>query len=287
MRFPYKTVILLLLFLLVLYYGVMINNTLPAIATDLYIVPDAKVIKSRETLYFVYNKALYSEEQTIEIEDLDYAKGLIRALERGATNQDYKSIFDFEVSILSVEQLDNICYVNFSKSIEETSETTEAFDLYLWAIVDTLTARREIDFVQFLVEGSPKEWQIGDMAFSQPLAFSNRDLYVKARTATDAVRDFLDYMGAGRYDLAYGMLSEATRSEIDYAAFESFAAGIRTDYDAGFYFSKRFNQFDVVYVRYMESFVGEEVLNTWHEKWYVVHEDGAYRIDFISNLNEM
>lgn len=288
MRFPYKTVIILLTFLSVLYYGVMVGESLPSIPAQTYIAPGAVAIKGRETLYFVYEGALYSEQRSIEIEDLNYAAGLVKALTAGPSNHDYKSLFDLGVQVLSVDQIDNICYVNLSKDIDRIrTEPSEDLELYLWAVVNTLTERRDIDFVQFLVEGSPEERQIGSLSFSQALSFNDRFLYVKVRTATDAVRDFLDYVEAGRYDLAYGMLSEASRNNLDYSGFATFANRIRSDYDTEFYFSKRYEEYDEVYVRYVERYGDNELFNIWIEVWSVVREDNVFKIDLTQNLNEL
>ncbi len=260
-----------------------LNKPYSVLSDDTFISPTQGSIKITSRLYYVYDKALRYETTQIEVVDGKYEQAIIEALKAGSDNVSFKSLFDQDVEVISVENVNNTCYINFSSSITETEIwKDESIQLYIWSMVNSLTELKRVLRVQIMLEGNPITNPILGQSLSKPLTRDESLIYTKDRTAADAAIDFVDYMNSGRYDLSYSLLSENTKVNMDYSGFIKYANEFMEE-TKGFsrttYFTKSVADEWFIFVKFVKDYEGDGFQIQLYDKWRVIMEEGSYRVE--------
>ncbi len=287
MKLPIRSIIILVMILASLIFGLNINNSYPEIGEVNYISPEKEAIAYNTKLYFVYDHALRSENRKVDVSNNEFEQAVIKAIKDGAKNVKYKSLFDYDVDVLSVEYANNTCYINLSEGIEHSDIwNSDEFDLYVWSIVNSLTEIKRVFNVQFLVDGERVEKTVLGYAFQNPLPKMESLNFLKERTASDSVVEFVDYINSSRLDLAYELLSASTKQVYDFMDFTKYSDKLNTEingYTRDMYFTKTYNDRWVIYVKFVKNAQGNDYQIHFYKKWTVIQQDGNYKIDLLKN----
>lgn len=286
MKFTYRIVIILLLTTIVATVGLIINTHYRILPYDEYISPEKGKVKLDAGLYYVYDGALRRQSQSILVTDLNYGKAIVETLKANTEESALHSIFDYKIEISSINQVNDICYINFNQSAELLELWKEDdLALYIWSLVNSLTETNQINSVQFLINGKQYNRWINDFNLSNPLPRMETYIYTKDKTAADTVIEFIENIEYMRFDLAYSLISKESMTQYDYSSFVRYANS----------FLEQYRGFDIIpnYTKVLTDH--EEVilkLTRWIEvdgyaqqmfkKWYVLQEDGAFRIDILN-----
>lgn len=130
-------------------------------------------------LYFADSQAMYlePEDRTVTARPEDtYQTLVIRELIDGPAVEGHGRTIPEGTKLLSLEIVDGVAYVNFSKEIQTNhwgGSTGEMFTIY--SIVNSLTESPEVTAVQFLIEGQRVESLVGHADLTKPIE-RNEDL---------------------------------------------------------------------------------------------------------------
>ena len=125
---------------------------------DINLSTDAYNSETREvTLYFPPKSehVLRKEVRAIKVTDQQpLAQYIINELIKGPQEEGLERALSKDTVLLSVETLNNICFLNFSSGfLDKNAGTAEAEKTVIFSIVDSLTELDNIDRVQFLMDG--------------------------------------------------------------------------------------------------------------------------------------
>lgn len=125
---------------------------------DINLPTDTYNSEMREvTLYFPPKSeyTLQKEVRSIRVTDQQpLAQYIINELIKGPQTEGLEGILSKDTVLLSVETVNNICFVNFRASfLDKNTGTAEAEKTVIFSIVDSLTELEVIDRVQFLMDG--------------------------------------------------------------------------------------------------------------------------------------
>lgn len=188
-------------------------------------------------LYFVENRQLVSEIRNIDIDTFELENAILRALKSGPRIATALSPLGEDVSIISVEVKDRVCYVNLSSDFKGNED-----DMYFnaMAIANTLTEFESIDYVQLLIEGNKINGRDSRLDF--PLAKDTSIVHEIELLHKDIVNKFLNYIIRGRYDLAYDLIDIESKSFLSFRDFLEQAVQIRESirgYTQSYIFAKK------------------------------------------------
>lgn len=282
MRFPLSITLLLVLLASIIIFAVNTDIDYVKLDQSAYISPEQGSIKIMSNLYFVYQNALRQETRSITIDDSNFAKSILESLSYGADNDYFKSVFDFGVRIISTDIVNDVCYINFSDTPELIDLfKDDEFDLYIWAIVNSLTESNKVKSVQFLVEGKQYSRSMRGFNLNAPLTKLDSVKYTKEPNSADTVLEFLDYIGSLRYDLAYSLLSSKSLSNYNYSAFIKYANDLNDmskDFVKESYYTRVFHDHHEIFVKFTRIYETDGIRQNTYNKWTIVKEDNAYKI---------
>lgn len=289
MRFPLKIVLLLILFSMMVMIGVYLNDPVPVLTEPNFVDPSQGTIRMTSQLYFVYDNMLRVERQRVSIKEGNYEASVLEALKNGPSNSRYGSIFDFGMDYLTVENINNTCYVNFTGPLlEETFESEREMTLFLWSVVNSLTELKSVMRVQLMYNGNPIDLELLGFSLLDPLPRAETLIYAKEQSSYDVVRQFIDHLYGGRYDLAYALLVGESQNQMDYLDFIQYANGFMTTYKefkpvSGY--AKVFPAHQIVYIRFEKPYEAGEFTLSAYDKWLVKREKSLYRIYLPPQMN--
>ncbi|GAU77443.1 GerMN domain-containing protein [Fusibacter sp. 3D3] len=287
MKFPIRSFVILILIVASLIFGLNINRTYPVVTDSKYISPDKETIAFTTKIYFVYDHALRSENRKVAIHSNDFEQAVIKAIEDGPKNVKYKSIFDYDVAVLSVEYANNTCYLNLSSNVMHSDLwESDELDLYIWSIVNSLTEIKRVFNVQLLIDGERVDRKVLGYSLLEPLPKMESLNYLKERTASDSVIDYIDYINSSRLDLAYDLLTDSTKQVYDYMDFTKYANTLNNEingYTRDMYFTKTYNDRWVIYVKFVKNSSVSDFQVHFYKKWTVIFVDGNYKVDLLRN----
>lgn len=258
------------------------------------IVPNPVSIKLNSKLYFVYGDKLRSEDRVIEFTNEQYELGIAEEIVKGPKNKVYETPFGPQSSILSVELIDNVVYVNLSKGFtEESFWSGERQELFIWSIVNTFTELEDAYSVQILVEGKKLSVDLGGFSMMEPLPRIDDFIYVKKQHPSDVVISFLDSVYLKRFDIAYDLIDSKSRALLRYKEFVELMEEYYDrfyGYQRGIYFTQDFKDSKVVHVKYIRNNDlfqddgiapdGQPIQAEVYDYWELIEEDGVWKINF-------
>lgn len=285
MKFPYKTILVIVSFLILITIQIQTNNPFTRLTSDAYISPTHGSVRVESRIYFVFDKALHPESRMIEVVDGNYEESVINALKAGSMNTHFKSIFDYEINIENLEIVNNTCYLNFSEGfLSSNLWTSPDFDLYVSSLVNSLTELKRVLRVQLMVDGQPINHPLSEQDLTLPLSRNETLIYAKERAPADAAIDFIDYMLAGRFDLSYALLSSESKENYDYTAFIKYAQSMIGTLDTYMYtnhFTKSKEEFWEVHLKFTKEYIGDGFTQDLYQNVFVVKEDDSFRISLL------
>ncbi len=153
--------------------GISSGEPLPALGKG-DIVTDSSQIhndKTTLTLYFGDSNVMYlvAESRQVEIKEGEKKeKVVVEELLKGPKNEKLIALFKPEVKVLSAETKEGVCFVNFSADLSSKLSGGSALELLLvYSVVNSLCELKDVDKVQFLIEGKKVE-SLSHMYMAEP-----------------------------------------------------------------------------------------------------------------------
>lgn len=267
--------------------GLIINTQYRVLAFGEYVSPERGKVKLDAGLYYVYDGALRRQSQTILVTDLNFGKAIVETLKSNSENSALHSIFDYKIAINSINQVNDVCYINF----EQTPELLELWKeddlaLYIWSLVNSLTESNQINSVQILINGKQYNRWINDFNLSNPLPRVETYIYSKEKTASDTVIDFIEYIKSMRFELAYSLISNESMTQYDYSSFVRYANAYMDQYrsyEITPAYTKVFDNYEEVIIKLTRWIEADGYAQQMLRRWEVKKEDGAFRIDIMND----
>lgn len=125
---------------------------------DIDLVSDAITQDSKNvTLYFPDKSSdkLLSEQRKIKINDtVPLEQYVVNELIKGTQSQRARNVISSDTVLISAETTDNTCFVNFKSGFVEKNTGNPANEkLIIYSIVNSICELRNVNFVQFLIDG--------------------------------------------------------------------------------------------------------------------------------------
>ena len=236
------------------------------------ISPEPTQMKLAVKLYFI-NKAgmLQAENRTVTINNNQIVEGVLDALKAGPKNGKLMSPLDEYTELKSYSIDHKECYVNFSSEfVESPIWLNQNKNLIVWSIVNTLTELEQIEKVQILIDGKSLNSVTNAVRFYGPIIRNDSLVYEQEKPPSEVVINFLNSIAIERYDVAYDLIDFESRNSIPY-----------NDFDRKIYFTQKFANSLMVYIKYEGLKPNDEgTYETFGEYWEIVEEDGEYKVLF-------
>lgn len=280
MKSFYRLYIFLLIICIVILFAVTFRQDINISDNVKPIPPVPEEITSTIKLYFTNNGKLVIENRLVTTKDMIFEKVIVEELINGPRNQTLIATMPPSVRILSIETIEKICYVNFSKEYIENVKWDELEeDIIIWSLVNSLTQLDYIQKVQILVEGEKIDFPHSDFSRNQP--FTRNDDLVEKRDVTHftILKDFLDSLKMERYDKAYSMLDKGSTMRIGFQEFrEIMSVYIKElrDYEIGLFNTQKFSDRVIISIKYLKSDSGGQI--QLYQEWKLIEENGEIKI---------
>lgn len=131
-------------------------------AEDINLATDTYNSETREIVLYFASKTehlLGREVRPVKITDQQpLEQYIINELIKGPEDKELSPVLSPETTVLSVETLDNVCYVNFKSSfIDKNAGNSQKERLAIYAVINSLTELDYIARVQLLIDGKKTE----------------------------------------------------------------------------------------------------------------------------------
>lgn len=247
-----------------------------------YMDPSNEVASFNTSLYFVGSKGLVSEERKLYIQDKFLEMSLINEMMKGAKDRRLKSIFDYSISLESLDIIEDVYYVNLNINRDGFSIlNVENLDLYIWSLVNTITENNTDARVQLFFNGEKLFKEMHGYNLSNPLPRLESLIYYDEISPSDVVMNFINYLTVARYDQGYNLLSQTSKNEMSYSEFKLLADQLVQEinnYQEILYFTQKYDDYWNIVIKYEND---SEVL---YKNFKVVKEDNLFKIIFKKNF---
>lgn len=291
-------VTILLLFVSVSYFVLSSNKIIYNPTDNISIIsPYSKTIIKTSKLYFIDDSQLVSEMRAIKIEKHE-EKSIIMELQKGPKIIGNISPISKNVTIISVETSDRVCFINLSNNFF-AEEEDDVFYLNIIAITNSITQLKSIDYVQLLNDGKRVKRKVADIDVESIIASDLSSVQARELQQKDIVAKFLDNIEKGRYDLAYDLIDARSRVQTNYDDFTDDMIRMKLElagYSSPRLFTKIENGNYMILVKYnlnraytqidimgIEEFPSSREL-TW--SWNLVEEYGIWKINYGNNTEK-
>ena len=257
------------------------------------IPPVPKEITSTFKLYFVNKDKLAEEDRLVSTKDMLFEKAIVEELIKGPRNKTFRTTIPPNTKLISIETIDKICYVNFSKEYIENKKWQELEEcLIIWSLVNSLTQLDSVQKVQILVEGGKIDFKVDNVSLNQPFS-RNEDIIQKSDvTHYTILKEFLDSLKMERFDRAYSMLDRESVMRISFQEFReimsSYMKELR-DCEIAFFNTQKFRDKIIISLKYVKDDVEGRI--QFYQKWELIEVDGQIKIvfgdreDYINEIN--
>lgn len=131
-------------------------------AEDINLATDTYNSETRELVLYFASKTghqLAREVRPVKITDQQpLEQYVINELIKGPEDKELSPVLSSETTVLSVETLDNVCYVNFKSSfIDKNTGNSQKEKLAIYSVINSLTELDYIARVQLLIDGKKTE----------------------------------------------------------------------------------------------------------------------------------
>jgi len=247
-----------------------------------YMDPSNEVASFNTNLYFVGAKGLVSEERKLYIQDKFLEMSLLSEMIKGAKDRRLKSIFDFSISLDSLDMIDDVYYINLNINSDNLSVLEiDDLDLYIWSLVNTITESNTNSRVQLFFNGEKIFKEMHGYNLSNPLPRLESLIYHDEITPSDVVINFINYLTVGRYDQAYNLLSQDSKKEMSYSEFKLLTDNLIDEinkYHELLYFTQKYDDYWNIVIKYESE--NEENSEALYKNFKVIEENKLYKIIF-------
>jgi len=289
----YKLYIFLLVICVTIFFVVTFRQDINISENVRPIPPVPEEITSNFKLYFANNGKLVEENRLITTKDMKFERAIVEELIKGPRNKTLVATISQNAKILSIETIEKICYVNFSKDYIQSVKWEELEeDLIIWSLVNSLTQLDYIQRVQILVEGEKIDFT--NRAFSKSQPFSRNEDIVQKRNITHftILKDFLYNLKMERYDKAYSMLDKGSTIRMGFQEFtevmSEYMKELR-DYEIGLFNTQKYSDKVIISLKYVKGDMDNQI--QFYQEWKLIEEDGEVKIvlgdkaDYVSIIN--
>ncbi|SKC64838.1 GerMN domain-containing protein [Maledivibacter halophilus] len=292
MKSFYRLYVFLLIFCGIILFAVTFREDISISENVRPIPPVPEEIKSTFKLYFVNDNSLAVENRAVTTKNMSFEKVIVEELINGPRNKTLAATIPEDTRLLSIETIENICYVNFSSEYIKNNKLRELGEpLVIWSLVNSLTQLDYIQKVQILVEGEKIEFLDDEDLLNQP--FSRNEELIQKRNVTHftIVKDFLDSLLMERYDRAYSMLDKESRMRIGFQEFITFMSEYIKElrgYEIVLYNTQKYSDKTIILLKYSKDNTNEEI--GFYQAWKLIEVNDEIKIvlgdkeDYINSL---
>jgi hypothetical protein len=207
---------------------------------------------------------------------------LINEMMKGAKDRRLKSIFDYSISLDTLDTIDDVYYVNLNINRDGFSIlNVDNLDLYIWSLVNTITENNTDARVQLFFNGEKLFKEMHGFNLSNPLPRLESLIYHEEVSPSDVVINFINYLTVARYDQGYHLLSESSKNLLSYSEFKLLSDELIeeiSDYQEILYFTQKYEDYWNIVIKYENN---SEVL---YKNFKVIEEENLYKIIFKKNF---
>lgn len=281
MKSFYKLYVFLLVICVIIFFVVAFHQDINISENVKPIPPVPEEISSNFKLYFANNNdKLVGENRLVTTKDMKFEKAIVEELIKGPRNKTLTATISQNVKILSIETIEKVCYVNFSKEYTESTKWEELEEgLIIWSLVNSLTQLDYVRKVQILVEGEKIEFLHREFSTNQP--FSRNDEIVKKNNITyfSILKEFLYNLKMERYDKSYSMLDKGSTIRIGFQEFNEIMPAYMKqlrDYEIGLFNTQKYSDKVIISLKYVK----DDTVNPiqFYQEWKLIEEDGVIKI---------
>lgn len=292
MKSFYRLYVFLLIFCVIILLAVTFREDISISENVRPIPPVPEEITSTIKLYFVDKNSLAVENRAVTTKNMSFEKVIIEELISGPRNKTLTKTIPRDTTLLSLEIIDKICYVNFSSEYIKNNKWEELGEhLIIWSLVNSLTQLDYIQKVQILVEGEKIDFMQNNYSLNQPFS-RNEELIQKSHvTHFTIIKDFLDSLLMERYDRAYSMLDKGSTMRIGFQEFRVLMSEYISElrgYEIVLYNTQKYSDKTIISLKYSENDTNEKI--GFYQEWKLIEVNGEIKIvlgdreDYISNL---
>jgi hypothetical protein len=283
-KYAYRIIFIILLIVLIINVALFLSWSGSSYDDDVYVVnPQLKNMKVTTKLYFVYEGQLHNETRTIVVKNREFEESIFEELLIGPKTKAYSPILPDDVRVISFEVRENVIYINLgSKFIADDFYTEDTFYLHIMTFVNTLTELQHGLKVQFLIDGERINEEIHGISLMEPINRDERVNYQRNITSADVVVSFIEQIFNGRFDLAYEMMDDHSKSTYPFDVFRELMEGYiyyHVGYQRNIYFTQNYDLYDIVTVKFVETNPSDTNPREITEQWMVIKTGDDFKID--------
>lgn len=280
MRSFYRLYVFLVFICIVIFFGVAFRQDISISDNVRPIPPVPEEINSTFKLYFAKDGKLVEENRLVATKDMTFEKVIVEELMKGPRNKTFIATIPQNSKLLSIETIDKICYVNFSKEYMEGAKWEElGEEIVIWSLVNSLSQLDYIQKVQIFVEGETIEFLHRNFSINQPFT-RNEDIVLKRDvTHYSILKDFLDSLNSERYDKAYMMLDKGSTMRVTFQEFiEMMPIYVKElrGYEIGLFNTQKYSDKVIISLKYIKGSTEEQV--QFYQEWKLIEEEGEIKI---------
>ncbi|WP_168198265.1 GerMN domain-containing protein [Crassaminicella thermophila] len=283
MRILYKVLILLLLVIALTYALTNIRHNDDFNKNQIPIAPVPDKRRYELKLYFgnPQNDALTVERRVIVSSEQREEKLIVEELIKGPRNKILNTFIPKQTRIISINTIEGICYVNFSKEILNNPWRKINEDMMIWSVVNSLTEVEYIHAVQILVEGNKDVFE-KIYSLKEPLYRNEKVLMDKVITPIDTFTRFIEYLKTDNYQKAYKMLDKSSKENLDFVKFKliigNYAKQMK-NYHIYMYQTQKYSSGVVLVINFRKTTISiSDEEDEMIEKWKLIYENGLWKI---------
>ncbi len=282
-KYAYRIIFIILLIVLFINVVIFLNWSNSSYDQIYVIDPQLENMKVTTKLYFVYDSQLHSETRTIAVRNRKFEESIFEDLLIGPKTKAYAPVLPDDVRVISFELKDNVIYINLgSKFITNDLYTEDTFYLHIMAFVNTLTELQHGLKVQFLIDGERINEDIHGISLMEPINRDERVNYQRDITSADVAVSFIEQVFNRRFDLAYEMMDDHSKSTYPFDVFRELMEGYiyyHVGYQRNIYFTQNYDLYDLVTVKFVEINPSDNNPREITEQWRIVKTGDDFKID--------
>lgn len=232
---------------------------------------------------------LQKESRVVETTKTDLFNIIIEELIKGSQNSTRRSIIPKDTEILSLEVVNRVAYISFSKDLinKNYTEIEEAFVLY--SIVNTLTARNDINQVQILIEGEIRDVFNKRYTILNPKSNSSIIVDNSYKSPIDVIFKYYEILLTEEYESIVNLFSTDRKKDVKRGVFRPYyqeLEGVMNSYEINDYLVTGYDKKINVAVNLTIYYEQDKIKENQSQYFELIYEKGEYKIHNISRKSE-
>ncbi len=251
------------------------------------ISPFSAEVYEKINLYFPNEDmtSLKKESRVIKAEKNKLNNIIINELIKGSNNFERRSIIPKDTKLLSLDVVNSIAYVSFSKELilQKYSEIEEAFILY--SIVNTLTEREDINKVQILIEGEIKDLLYKRYSISYPQEYSSIIVDKTYQSPIYVILQYYEALASNNYEdilILFGEDKRDIQRRFFIPSYKELQSNVY-NYEINNYLFTKYDE-EIIVTIHSTIYYNKDKMKEDQTRYFgLSYEKGRYKIDSISS----